>query len=162
MFGIADRSRIGRTRDIMTDEQPPSHPSESPIDEGIGGAQAKREASGTPWEPIVIAVVALLIAGGVAAALLLKPGDKQPRERAAVTSPVSGLACPLLQQASDAYNSGDHVAYEAAIQQAEKIAKETLQRSGEDFGEPERIALELGLDGDARAPALLAKVDEAC
>ncbi len=146
----------------MSDEQPPSHPPESPIGEGIGGAHAKRKASGSPWESIVVAVVAVLIAGGVAAALLLRPDDKQPGERAASASPVSGLACPLLQQASDAYNSGDHAGYEAAIQEAEHIAKETLQRSGEDFGRPERIALELGLDGGARAPALLAKVDEAC
>ena len=138
--------------------QPPSHQSD-PSAVVRGGAHA--ESRKVPaWKPIAIIVAAVLIAGAIAGTLLLNQTDEQPKESA--NGPARGLACPFLQQASDAYNSGDNAAYEAAIRQAKEVAEGTLQTSGQAFGKPERIALELGLAIHPDVPGLLTKASEAC
>jgi hypothetical protein len=132
----------------MSAPQPPSDPSQSQGDEARDGAlpDKARHAAGRPsWKPVVIGVVAVVIAAAVAGVLLLNHEDEQPKERAATAAPLRGLACPYLQQASDAFDSGDHAAFESAIAQATDVAEGTLQTSGQAFGKPERIALELGL-----------------
>lgn len=58
-------------------------------------------------------------------------------------SPSSRLACPLLQEAEVALDTGDEQAFRAAVEEAGRIARRTLQTSGEAFGVPERIAIEL-------------------
>ena len=112
-------------------------------------------------KPVVIAVVAVATAAVVAGALLFSQQDEQPKARA--TSPAArGLACPYLEQAADAYDSGDHAAYEDAVAQAKDAAEGALQTSGQAFGKPERIALELGLATHPDVSGLLTKASEVC
>ena len=128
--------------------KPPAQPS-APLDDAGEGPfpdQPGDKAGPRSWRAIVIAVVAVVAAAAVAGALLLNQTDEPPKEHA--TGPAHGLACPYLQQAADAHDSGDHAAYEAAIGQAEDVAEGALQTSGEAFGKPERIALELGLSSN--------------
>lgn len=126
--------------------QPPADPGESLAGDAPEVAPPDEQADKTGsrrWTSIVIAVVAVVIAAAVAGSLLLNQTDEQPKEGAA--APTNGLACPYLQQASDAYDRGDQAGYENAVAQAKDVAEGTLQTSGQSFGTPERIALELGL-----------------
>jgi hypothetical protein len=91
--------------------------------------------------------------------LFLTQGSNQ---QAGQKSPSRGLVCPYLQQAAAAYERGDSVAFNKTIERAVKIAEDTLQRSGETFGGPERIALELGLGPHEAAGKLLDKAESAC
>lgn len=50
-----------------------------------------------------------------------------------------------LLDAAHAEEDGDREAFNDAIKRGAEVAKDTLQKSGQVFGEPERIALELGL-----------------
>ena len=109
---------------------------------------------------VVAVVAALVIAAGVASFLLLSSGSDSKTGSAA--PPARGLACPYLQQAADAYERGDRPAFDQAIDQAAQVAKEALQRSGEAFGDPERIALELRLSGGHDATRLLEKGHAFC
>lgn len=147
----------------MTTQQPPSDPSPVPIgDEPVGALrnQPDNSAGRRSWKPVVIAVVAIVIAGAVAGTLLFNQEESQPKERGA--APVRGPACPYLQQAADAYNSGDDAAFEGAIAQAKDVAEKALQTSGQVFGKPERLALELKLGAHPDVPALLAEASSAC
>jgi hypothetical protein len=85
----------------------------------------------------------LVIAGVVALSLLHTKGSGQKKEQ---STSVSGVACPQLLLAADAYGRGDHDAFSLQIAQAARVAQDALQTSGEVFGEPERIALELHLN----------------
>jgi hypothetical protein len=126
-----------------------SDPRQAPDDEPAGDhgvPDQPNTATRRSWRSIGIAIAVLVIAGGVAAVLFLSPSEEQPKERAA---PTRGLACPYLEQASQANDRGDRAAFETAITRAADVAQDTLQTSGQSFGEPERIALELGLAGSA-------------
>jgi hypothetical protein len=92
--------------------------------------------------PIAAAVGVLAVAGGISLFLFLTHGSDSKTEQLA---PEHGLACPYLEQAADAYPLGDRVAYNQAIDRAAQVAEDTLDKSGQAFGEPERIALELSL-----------------
>ncbi len=136
--------------------QRPSDPSDGPFPDQDGDTTA----SGAR-KPVVIAVVAVAIAALVAGALLLTQQDEQPKDRA-TAPPTRGLACPYLQQAADAYDSGDRAAYEDAVAQAKDAAEGALQTSGQAFGKPERIALELGLGQVDDPTQLLDEAGTAC
>jgi hypothetical protein len=87
----------------------------------------------------------LAVAGGVAAFLFFSSDPDPPNDQAAAAQ---GLACPDLQTAAAAYERGDQAEFDRAVAQAAEVAEQTLQTSGQVFGEPESIALELELAGD--------------
>jgi hypothetical protein len=95
------------------------------------------------WKSSILTLVGVLaVAGGIGMFLFLTHGSNSKPEQ---VTPARGLACPYLQQASDAYDRGDRVTYNRAVKQAAKVAEETLQKSGEVFGTPERLALDIEL-----------------
>jgi uncharacterized protein HemX len=105
-----------------------------------------REERHTRLGSIVLAVVALTLATGAGLYLFFfSQGSSQTQENSA---PTRGLACPHLVVAADAYARGDFTDYREEIGLAEKAAEDALQTSGQVFGEPEHIALELGLTVD--------------
>jgi hypothetical protein len=111
------------------------------------------------WRSIVTVLGVLAIAGSVGLFLFRTQGSSQQKEQPA---PTRGGACPLLFQAAAANERGDRVAFSREIEEAAKVAEDTLQTSGEEFGEPERIALELEL-GQIRNPErLLARAQDVC
>jgi len=101
----------------------------------------------------------LAVGTGVGLFLFLAQGSKQ---QAGQESPSRGVVCPYLQRAALAYERGDSVAFNKTIERAMKIAEATLQQSGQTFGEPEHIALELGLGPSKRAGQLLDLAKTAC
>jgi flagellar basal body-associated protein FliL len=115
-------------------------------DEGLTAESHEPSASGGRgrWRSITAVVGVLAVAAGVAAFLFLSSDPDAPIDRAA---PARGLACPDLRAAAEAYERGDDAAFDRAIAQAAEVAEQTLQTSGQVFGEPESIALELELAG---------------
>jgi hypothetical protein len=101
----------------------------------------------------------LAVGAAVGLFLFLTQGSNQ---QAGQESPSRGVVCPYLQQAAVAYERGDSVAFNKTIERAVKIAEDTLQQSGQTFGEPEHIALELGLGPSKRAGQLLDLAKTAC
>ena len=126
----------------------------------MGRARSPRGAPGSfvPW------VLALLIAGGIAGALFFtQEDDKPPKEPARQqAAPEQGLACPSLEQAARAHESGDRAEFEDAIERAAAVAEETLQTSGQSFGKPERLALEIEQAAPADIGELLVQAEKAC
>jgi hypothetical protein len=109
-------------------------------------SEPARDGRSIGWRSSAGAVAVLAVAGSVAWFSLKTQGSvKEPSERAA---PARGLACPYLLQAANAWKRGDHAAYSEEIAKAARIAEDTLQTSGQDFGEPETIALDLDLTRD--------------
>jgi hypothetical protein len=101
---------------------------------------------------ITTAAGVLAVGAAVGLFLFLTQGSNP---QAGQESPSRGAVCPYLQQAAVAYERGDSVTFNKTIERAVKIAEDTLQRSGQTFGEPEHIALELGLGSSKRAGQLL-------
>jgi hypothetical protein len=132
-------------------------------DKGLPAQDAGREHSADAWTwswmSVAAVAAALVVAGGVAAFLFFYSGLDQPPEQAA---PAQGLACPFLLRAADAYEKGDRVAFNREVARAAEVAEETLQKSGQVFGEPERIALELDLGSKEDVSILLERMDKAC
>jgi hypothetical protein len=135
------------------EEGPANGPTGSDVDRRSSGAGRVR------WFSIVTVIGVLAVAGGIGAFLLLNQNSGSNPDQVA---PALGLACPYLQEAADAYNRGDRVAYNEAISRAEQIAKGTLQTSGESFGEPERIALDLALSQTEHPERLLTQAQDVC
>jgi hypothetical protein len=108
----------------------------------------------------ITSAAAVLAVGAAAGLFLFLTQDSG--QHAAQPSPEQGLACPYLQQASDAYERGDTVAFNKTTERAVKVAESTLQESGRTFGEAERIALELGLGNPKGAQELLRKAETVC
>jgi len=124
--------------------------------EEVGEERRRRRR---PILAVVVVIAVIGVAGGVGSFLFLTDGSNPTTEKA---GPERGLACPSLQQAADAYEQGDLVAYNAAIDEALRVSQETLQISGQAFGEPERIALELGLSQHEDVPRFLTQASSAC
>jgi hypothetical protein len=103
-------------------------------------------------------VVGLVVVVAVAVALLAEREDPQPALPVETTSPspTSNLACAQLLEAEAALDAGDDVSFRAAIREAGRVARRTLDTSGEAFGAPERVAieLELSLQGDPEPESL--------
>jgi hypothetical protein len=134
-------------------EKGPATESRGNVDQRSSGAGRVR------WRSIVTVLGVLAVAGGIGLFLFLNQNSGSKPDQVA---PVRGLACPYLQQAADAYNRGDRLAYNQAIRQAAHIAEDTLQKSGEVFGEPEHIALEIRLSHVRGISKLLSRAEEAC
>jgi hypothetical protein len=86
-------------------------------------------------------VLGLLAGLGVALALLL--GSRSQRASNAET-PIRGLACSDLTMAFDDYQAGHMHEYQVDVRRAANQAELSFHGSNE-FGEPERVALELQL-----------------
>lgn len=131
-------------------------------------AEPPKEASPSATRPRRLALGVGLLAGGVvAAALLLRPDGTgtspatEPAER--------GVACPYLWDASEQLVAGNETAFVEAVKVAARKAELALGRSGERFGHPEKLALELAFTINARPPGtssraakLMADIKEAC
>jgi hypothetical protein len=110
--------------------------------------------------------VGVLIAGGIGAFLWLTKGDapSTPASR-----PEEGVACADLRAASDHYQAGNDAQFEEAVNRAARVGELALDRSGQVFGRPEKIALELLFavtenprESPFQVRRLLAEVSEAC
>jgi hypothetical protein len=150
--------------------EPPSDTSQGQ-DEGLDAEPSGHDADGghgadgrKRWWMSVAAIAGVLaVAWGLAAFLFFSSRpDTFPDTRDEQTSPRQGLACPYLRLAAEAYERGDRPTFDRTIARAATIAEDTLQESGQAFGEPERIALELDLGAEQRLPSLLGSVDSAC
>jgi flagellar basal body-associated protein FliL len=130
-------------------------------DEGLAADSYEPSGNGRRgrWRSITAVVGVLAVAGGVAAFLFLSSDPAPPTDQA---TPALGLACPDLRAAAKAYEQGDDAAFDRSIAQAAEVAEQTLQTSGQVFGEPERIALELELGDEHSTQRLLARVNVAC
>jgi hypothetical protein len=104
----------------------------------------------------------LAVAGSVGLFLFRTQGVDQQKEQQEQPALTRGLTCPHLLQAADASGRGDRLAFSREIQAAAKVAEDTLQTSGEEFGEPERIALELELGQIKNPERLLARAEDVC
>lgn len=93
-------------------------------------------------------IAGLLVAFVAVAAVAGQLLNRRPDELTA--PPVRGEACPYLSAAFKARRSGDDVAFRDSVSDAARVAKASLNRSGELFGTPEKLAIELGfaLSGD--------------
>lgn len=126
-------------------------------DDGISAETDAPNGNAEPrlWVTLAVLIGVLAVAGSVAALQFLSSAPDAKEKQAA---PAQGLACPHLREAADVYDRGDRAAFEEAIARAAGIAEEALQKSGQVFGEPERIALELDLaprQNSARVERLL-------
>jgi len=103
----------------------------------------------------------LAIAVGVSLFLFLTQRGGGGRQEG-VAAPAVGLACPYLKQAAEAYDRGDPAMFDDAIERAAKVAEDTLQTSGQTFGTPERIAIQLRFGENGDVQRLLARAEAAC
>lgn len=111
------------------------------------------------WRTVAVAASVLVLAGGVAAFLFLSSDTDPPTEEA---KPTEGLACSHLLRAAEAHAQGDETEFDQEIARAAQVAEETLQNSGEVFGEPERIAVELELGQPEDVDSLLVSARDEC
>jgi hypothetical protein len=128
-----------------------SHETHKQTDEAAASnadSQSRQGEARPRWRSLTPLVGILVVAGGVGVFLLFTNRSGTETEKAA---PTRGLACPYLQQASQAFHGGDTGAFSDAIDRAARVAEDTLRKSNQAFGEPERIALELRLAPDQSA-----------
>lgn len=115
---------------------------------------------------LITAIVAIVVAAAIAGwALTRGEEDVADRGRSPGVPPQRGIACVEMQRAVAARASGDDVAFEQAVREAARLAERTLDVSGQIFGRPERLALELRYalgDGDEAVDASLRAAADAC
>ena len=87
-------------------------------------------------------IVGLLVALVVVAAFVGQLLNRGPGERTVAL--VRGVACSYLSAAFEARRSGDDQAFRDSVKAAARVAEESLDRSGQLFGTPEKLAIELG------------------
>lgn len=120
---------VGRPEARDPDHVPPASP------EGT--------ADGPPPKARVrsLALGAGVLVGGVAVAVLLLRGDGSDLSPA--TKPERGIVCPHLQEAAEEVEAGNETAFVEAVKIAAREAELVLERSGQLFGRPEELALDL-------------------
>jgi hypothetical protein len=142
----------------MSPDPPPETSLEQ--DEGLGTESREASETGARGKWTIRAVLGVLVvAGGVAGFLFL---SSEPHPPTGQVGPARGLACPYLRRGADAYERENRAAYDQEIARAAEVAEDTLQISGQLFGEPERIALEISLGNRRDASALLLQAEVAC
>jgi hypothetical protein len=87
---------------------------------------------------LIVVGAGLLAVGYVVFAQLTGPEVPPPPP-----PPQQGLACPYIEAATEVLSNGDELLFHQDVDQAAAVANETLNRSGEIFGEPEGLAIEL-------------------
>lgn len=134
---------------------------ERPPETEEGGSSASRARR--------IAVIGGIVVGAVVVAILLMNSDDNNPALGDGAGPEQGVACPFLQDAFEEFEAGNDAAFAEAVRVAAREAELTLERSGQVFGRPEALALELRalMSGPADAPTersreLLVQVEQAC
>jgi hypothetical protein len=94
----------------------------------------------TAQRSAIALVAGLLLAGGVAVYLWT---SDEGSDRPATAAPERGVACPGLREAFDQNQAGNDAAFRRAVDAAARAGVQALDRSGQVFGRPEEIALEL-------------------
>jgi hypothetical protein len=126
------------------------------------GHSQRLDGKGPGWRTLAPIIAAVTVAGVIASLLFFTRDSTPTPDRSA---PQQGLACPHLRQAAQAFDDGDISAFDDDVATAASAAQHALQTSGETFGEPEHIALELHLKADdnpARVQRLLGAALRAC
>lgn len=128
-----------------------------------GTPRAARDRS--RW--VLITAVVVIVAAAAIAGWALTRGEEDVVDRGSSPGvpPQRGVACAEMQRAVAARASGDDVAFEQAVREAARLAERTLDVSGQIFGRPERLALELRYalgDGDEAVDASLRAAADAC
>jgi hypothetical protein len=115
-----------------------------------------------------------LLAGLIGAALIagylwLSDGDESPSRPSAAAAPERGVACPQLREAFVHSRNGDEDGLLRSVNAAARAGERALDTSGQSFGRPEEIALELQYAlskimsiRDRRVRTLLEQAQEAC
>lgn len=115
-----------------------------------------------------IAIVGSLVVAAVVVAILVFDSDDLERDTTDETGPEQGVACPFLREAFDEFEVGNDAAFAEAVRVAAREAEFTLERSGQTFGGPEELALELRAalanrrTSAARIRESLSHAEEAC
>lgn len=141
----------GSSKDEPTVAEPPPEQ-----DEGSPTSAARR-----------IAVVGgLVVAVVVVAVLVMDSSDRKPAP-AVEAGPEQGVVCPFLREAFDEFEGGNETAFAETVRVAARESELTLERSGQVFGDPEDLALRLGVAVDdganrSRVLSLLAEGESAC
>lgn len=78
----------------------------------------------------------------VPVAVYLWTSGEEP-DRPVVEAPERGLACPDLREAFEQSEAGNEEALRGSVHAAARAGEQALDRSGQVFGRPEEIALEL-------------------
>jgi hypothetical protein len=93
-----------------------------------------------------VGVVAGIVAGIVVGGYLWMSGGDSPGETPDAPESVvveHGVACPHLHEAFTHNQAGDVEALKGAVDAAARAGEQALQQSGQEFGRPEEIAIEL-------------------
>lgn len=90
----------------------------------------------------------LLAVIGLASLLLTFDGNPRDSGTELITR---GVACPHLAEANRVHKEGDEIAFAESVAEAADAAEEALDTSGQVFGRPEQVAIELrhALEQDA-------------
>jgi hypothetical protein len=111
---------------------------------------------------IAVLIAAVLIVAGVGGQMLRNEPQGDTRRSASSDRPARGAACPSLAQAYQLVGDGKMDAFVSTIEEAARVAERTLDRSGQTFGRPERLAIQLSYDiQNARRAAVIAGLQKA-
>jgi hypothetical protein len=102
---------------------------------------------GRRWARVLILAAGIVAAAAVGGYLWLSgddstgdTADSPPAETETVTV---GIACPFLYEAFRHNQAGDNQALRQSVDEAAQAGEQALQQSGQEFGRPEEIAIEL-------------------
>jgi hypothetical protein len=95
------------------------------------------------WQlSLIMGVVAAVAVGGY----LWLSSDATPTPRSSADAPPppaeQGIACPHLQEAFAHHQAGNRQALRRSVNAAARASEQALQQSGQEFGQPEKIAIE--------------------
>jgi hypothetical protein len=90
----------------------------------------------------IAVLVGLTAIAAIAGYLALSDGDSDKARRAA-SAPTQGIACPYLRQAYEASLQRDERTLRTSVETAAKAGESALDTSGQIFGRPEEVAIEL-------------------
>jgi hypothetical protein len=102
------------------------------------GSRARLQA----WLPR-IALIAGLVAAAAVGGYLWLSGGGGGSSPPATAAPKRGVACPQLREAFEQNQNGNEPGLRRSVTAAARAGEQALDRSGQVFGRPEEIALEL-------------------
>jgi uncharacterized membrane protein YccC len=115
----------------------------------------------------MIEVLAVLLVAAALAVYLWTSGGGP--DRPATAAPATGVACQALREAFEQNRAGNKVAARQSVDVAARAGEQALDQSGQVFGQPEKIAIELRYllatesdRGRSQAARYLAQARQAC